>query len=287
MKYKVYIENIAHMTDGYAYSLHRTNTPKECREALYLHMHSEFEFLYVISGRLDMDIGSEHVSLFENEAVFVPSNVMHKGISDDACEYKAIVFADRFLINTDEIDKEKEYIPFSLYDSSAGVVKIGREARWKEEILSHLEAIYELEEAGCSVTIKKELFIKGHLLLIWQLLHQYHFGNIEVKTGSETVENLKKAILFVEHKFMDQITLDELAKQANMSSSHFCRQFKDYTNLTPIEYVNKYRIMKCCTFLKESQKDVKTICFECGYNNVSFFNREFKKVMGCTPGEYR
>ncbi|MGN0402936.1 MAG: AraC family transcriptional regulator [Acetatifactor sp.] len=278
---KQYVEKIVHVTEGHAYSLHETQTPPDCHLALYMHTHAEFEFLYLHSGKMEVCVGSKHLLLWEEEAVFIPSNVMHSATSDTACRYEALVFSDSFLLDFRDTDTEK-YFPPSLYSSDCAAMKLSGKTSWEKNILFHLKCILQND-----IPEKKELYVKGHLLLIWQQMHQYVFRGHETGIGSETTKNLQKVIRRIEASYNHDISLDELAGEAHMSRSHFCRQFKNFTNLTPMEYLNRYRIMKCCEYLIKTEWEIKHIIYTCGYNNVSYFNRVFKKETGCTPGEYR
>lgn len=278
---KQYLENIAHITEGYAYSLHETQTTNDCHLSLYMHMHAEFEFLYLYSGEMDVRTGNKHFLLHENEAVFIPSNVIHCATSDRSCHYAALVFGDSFLVDFRDIEADK-YFPPALYASDTAAVKITEQTSWEQNILSNLKYILQND-----IEDKKELFVKGHLLIIWQQMHQYVFSSHGTNIGADTINNLQKVIHYIKNNYSHDIPLDELAQEAHMSRSHFCRQFKEFTNLTPMEYLNRFRIMKCCEYLTSTDWDIKKIIYTCGYNNISYFNRVFKKEIGCTPSEYR
>ena len=77
-----------------------------------------------------------------------------------------------------------------------------------------------------------------------------------------------------------------LAEHANISVYHLSHIFKQSTGQTPIEYLNQYRLIMSADMLKSSDYSIMQIAFECGYNNVSYFNRAFKAKYGITPKEY-
>ena len=72
-----------------------------------------------------------------------------------------------------------------------------------------------------------------------------------------------------------------------MNKTAFCKFFKERTNTTFVTFVTEVRINYAKRLLLEQEKDMVEICFECGFNNVSNFNRQFKKQTGITPGEYK
>jgi AraC-like DNA-binding protein len=85
----------------------------------------------------------------------------------------------------------------------------------------------------------------------------------------------------------DSLRLENLARDAGMSIPSFCRHFKKKTGMTFVEYLHSIRINMAKKLLQQSKMYVDDICYECGFNSVSFFNRKFKKHTGMTPLEYR
>lgn len=84
------------------------------------------------------------------------------------------------------------------------------------------------------------------------------------------------------------ITVDQLAKKAYMSTSHFHKQFKNTLGVSPIDYINSEKIKFAKKLIKES-KDVRMseIAFKSGFNNTSYFNRQFKKMEMMTPAQFK
>ena len=72
-----------------------------------------------------------------------------------------------------------------------------------------------------------------------------------------------------------------------MTKVSFCKYFKKQFDKTFTQYLNEFRIRKTCQGLQESNQQVTQIAMECGYENMSFFHRQFKKYVGITPAKYR
>ena len=99
---------------------------------------------------------------------------------------------------------------------------------------------------------------------------------------------LQNAISYIETNYMDKISIDTLAKLCCMSKYHFIRYFYTETQQTPIEYINSFRIKTACKLLKSQKEDkIITIAMAVGFNDLSNFNRTFKRALGQTPAEYR
>lgn len=84
-----------------------------------------------------------------------------------------------------------------------------------------------------------------------------------------------------------QIRLEEVSELVNMSPSAFSHFFRQHTALSYIYYLNGKRISKACRMLETTMMSVSEICYECGFNNKSNFNRIFMKMKGMSPTDYR
>ncbi len=100
-------------------------------------------------------------------------------------------------------------------------------------------------------------------------------------------EDIKKVQDYIEKNYSDKISTDQLADLINASRRTFERRFKDATNNTPLEYIQRVRIEAAKTFFEASRKNVTEIMFDVGYTDTKSFRDIFKKITGLTPIEYR
>lgn len=84
-----------------------------------------------------------------------------------------------------------------------------------------------------------------------------------------------------------EISLDEIANHANMSISSFCRTFKVITKKTFVDFLIEIRVSNACRYLIEEDLDIQSVALKSGFNNLSNFYRQFKKIKGCTPLFYK
>ena len=103
---------------------------------------------------------------------------------------------------------------------------------------------------------------------------------------SET-ERMQKVHNYLLQHFRDEIKLKDVAAHAGMSESAFCRYFKARTKKTLTELVNEIRIGEACRLLMNENQSIAQIAYETGFDTLSNFNRNFKKITGKTPGKYR
>ena len=88
------------------------------------------------------------------------------------------------------------------------------------------------------------------------------------------------------NNFHTSISLKEISAIANLSETSFCRYFKLHTRKTFSTYLSEVRIGHACKLLTEMNYSISQICFNCGFNNISNFNRQFKSIVKYTPKEY-
>jgi AraC-like DNA-binding protein len=92
---------------------------------------------------------------------------------------------------------------------------------------------------------------------------------------------------YIIRNFNQTIKLEDAAKTVSMSPTAFCRYFKKHTGKTFVEFVTEFKIGQACKFLSEEKMTVSRACFESGFNNLSHFNEQFKKIVHLTPTEYK
>jgi transcriptional regulator GlxA family with amidase domain len=94
-------------------------------------------------------------------------------------------------------------------------------------------------------------------------------------------------IQFIRENLLDPLTIEQLSKKACMSQTHFFRCFKNELGISPIDFINDERIKLAKALLRNPTKTIHDVCYESGFNNISYFNKVFKRATQRTPSEYR
>ncbi len=163
------------------------------------------------------------------------------------------------------------------------------------------------------MTDKDGIYTSGGALLSWNLVlyliekfvsHEVAIGvskmfNIDLDKGKQshfTVfhgqrshedEGILAAQNFIESRYGEPISVDQIAAQAHMSKRNFIRRFKAATGNTPIEYIQRVKIEAAKKALEKSGGDVNSVMYDAGYNDVKTFRKVFRQVTGMTPQDYR
>ena len=87
--------------------------------------------------------------------------------------------------------------------------------------------------------------------------------------------------------FKEEVSIKEVADKLNISEAAFYKFIKKQTKKTYTQIINEFRINHASKLLMTSEKPISQVCFESGYNNISYFNRKFKEIMGQTPHRFK
>ena len=128
--------------------------------------------------------------------------------------------------------------------------------------------------------------VVAQLLELLVLVHRER-STQPVSSGPAVSERMAAICAHLEQHYDHEFTLEELAGRCMLSASHFSHVFRSYAGVPVFEYLNRVRIGRACVLLRNSNRGVLDIAYQVGYNNISFFNRYFRRVMGMAPGDYR
>jgi two-component system response regulator YesN len=96
-----------------------------------------------------------------------------------------------------------------------------------------------------------------------------------------------RAIQYIESNLSGKISLETLAREANMSKYHFCRIFSHHMGMTPVQFAAFFRIEKAKELLKRGDLTISSVALQVGFNDLGPFVRQFRKITGLTPSAYK
>lgn len=260
-----------YFTPGYSYCYQRLLG----RRLHYnLHTHRELELLVISSGTVEAQIG-DYVETFKAPAAFfIGTNLAH-GIASNGEVQGMILQIPQKYISHYRLWPEAKKLVSLCEDSQKGIIfspLFSKKACNYLDLLEKNEGMYRWLEI-----FKLLLFLANddERRLPFYVQETSHIEK-------------RKLTPFINSLFNENIVpLKIISDELNMTSSHFCRKFKKSTGLTYVEYIHSIRINTAKKLLLQTNLYIDDICYECGFNNVSFFNRKFKKLTGMTPRTYR
>ncbi len=135
----------------------------------------------------------------------------------------------------------------------------------------------------------------GALLLLLGLMHRAPAGeqtllstrSFSLPTEAGHQEAMRDAVRYLLANYRDEIRLEELLKLTHMSKATFSRQFKKHAGKSFSDFLSHVRLQASCRQLVETDQSIMEIALACGFNQISFFNRIFRRVFRCSPKLYR
>ena len=283
MPIKADLENIQFENKSFYYKVFDINNHKPNHKYQKWHYHPEIELVYVSNGEGKRQVGLHLSNYSDGDLVLIGSNVPHTGFTeyfDQERKEVVIQFKPEFLGNSIESVFEFKKISKLLELSKQGLVFHGETKKnigismlglkYESNFQQLLTLIRILESLACSdefTILNKDDFSKSNSII--------------------ENERINKIFNYIKINYKDKVYLEEASNLIYMTKPSFCRYFKKHTGKRFTEFLNEYRINNALKLLAQTEMDIKNICYECGFNNFSHFNRLFKNTLNLTPSEYR
>jgi AraC-like DNA-binding protein len=249
------------------------------------HLHPEYElaFIYHVEGKIN--IGDYFSNIEDPELILLGPNLPHRWFGNMNAEPEPK--SKQLIIQFPHDFLGKDF--FDKHDLSRINELLNRSARG----LSFNDA----GKKGIGLRIRKMLYLPDfervmELLSILNVLAQSknyrilssigYFGQLN-QNESFRLNNIYKFIL---ENFRNDIGLDSVARHASMTPQGFSKYFKERTKKNFITFLNEVKIGHACRLITEKKMNMSQICYECGFTNLSNFNRQFKRSMNLTPTQF-
>ncbi len=252
------------------------------------HYHPEHEIIFVEKSYGIRFMGS-HIGNFEDgDLMFISSNLPHVWKNDnDFYKENPDLFVDVYVIHFLENALKEGFFELSEFThikklfarGTQGVLIKGRDHKkiaalvkkvvnstGSERLICFLQALDAIAKTKDYELLSSPGYVNGMNFL--------------------DTERMNRVTNFVMANYAEEININEVAVLANLTKASFCRYFKSRTKKTFSEFLNEVRILNACKLLASTDKSITEICYDCGYNNISHFNRQFKSITGLTAKEY-
>lgn len=253
------------------------------------HLHPEFQLSYVVKGEGNRFVGDTIKPFKAGDLVLIGPNLPHVWRNHNAYFEKnsslsttviVIYFHDNFLGETIHRNEEFEGIRHLFQRSQHGLEITGATRSRVCELMRELLHLKAAESIIQLLKILNILSTSDECHVITQT-HSVAY-NTEVET-----QRMHQVYEFVMKNFHRKIHLEEVASIASMTRTSFSRYFKSRVNQSFSDFLREIRIEYACKLLKEGEMNIDRIGYECGFQTLSNFNRQFKKVTGQQPHQYR
>ena len=253
------------------------------------HYHPELELVYVKQSHGKRIIGDKLDTFTDGDMVFIGSNLPHVWLNDEIY-YKGftylkaqalVVYFNKELFSKTFYELKESNQINDLFNRASRGIKIN--GGTKSKIGGKMEKLAKKKGLDRIICLLELLNIIATSKEIEYITNESYTGT----TLNSKTDRLSDVYKYITTNYYNDISLDEIAKIANISANSFCRLFKQRTNRHFIQYLNEVRISNACKFLLETNLNVSEIAFQCGYKTLSNFNKIFKKSTGLSPNQYR
>lgn len=254
-------------------------------DVLEKHFHNHLEIGFCHEGQGILSLGNDDFPYFPNTFSIIPKNYPHNTTSEkdkpsyweylfvDVDSFLADLYPDRGRNREELIRRINEGPLFLTYESypeiGDQIQGIMREYREQKEFYQETA--------------------KGHLLtllfLIARLQPKPTGSNDFMKT--EDLTQIGMALEYVADHYNEQLKIQGLAEKCSLSETHFRRIFQKKLQMTPIEYINQVRIHAACSLMQDTTLSIEDVAEKTGFISMSTFNRNFRKIIGESPKQWR
>ncbi|MBS1946887.1 MAG: helix-turn-helix domain-containing protein [Bacteroidetes bacterium] len=246
------------------------------------HYHPEYEIACVLRGSGTRHVGN-HFSSYENGSlVFLGPNMPHAGFGLNAhgLHEEIVVQVKDDVLNGPLTGRpEMAHIKKLLERSKHGICFLGATKKELTRKLVQLMKLPPFERFIQLMAILHRMAVSNEFELINPAVD---FSSLIKKHNSR----LERIFTYMENHFHEEINIRDVASVANLSVPSFCNYFKKIMSATFTDFLNQYRIQRACHLLQQ-EKTIAEVSFECGFNNVAYFNKVFKNLTKRTPSGFK
>jgi AraC-like DNA-binding protein len=250
------------------------------------HSHEHYELHLIVNTTGKVFIG-DYVGRYQpGQLILTGPNVPHNWITDNDT-YGDVALRDMvILFNHDSIEKlvqafpEAQELMTTLDLSHAGVEFVDFDSGLAQSMFSQFR-----DAKGTDKLI--------HFLSLltkvsrWENKKKLSTVKMSLSMSGAAENKINEVVKYITDHYQDDLSLKEVADLVNLSESSFSRHFQKATRNKFVEFVNRVRIGRACTMLIETDKRISSICFDVGFKNITNFNRQFFRLKGKAPSEYR
>jgi AraC-like DNA-binding protein len=252
------------------------------------HYHNNYELSFILEGTGKRIVGDSIEEFQPGDLVFIGRNLPHTWIANK----EQAAWTSRTL--------EMVFLQFSPELVSGRMLDFPEFANARKAVELSEQGIHivgdTLNEASSMMLKLPYLAPFERMLHFWSLLDIIGKSKSIKKLSSEDYmksrflpmnKRIQEIHEFLMKNYREEINLEQLAGLANMAPGSLCRYFKTQTGMTIFEYLLRIRVDFACKLLMDPDLNITTVCLDSGFNNLSHFNRQFKKYTGTTPTLYR
>lgn len=236
----------------------------------HLHWHDAIEFVYILDGSLEFSLNGEKFTASSGDLVTVNSAIVHSfDPITDKTDYYFLVADDKFF-RTNNLYSEKAFFEKKINTSEA--------QRLFGEIIRETNKADEYSNVSTlSVLMSLFIYMNRH--------HRIIAGENHL-TGQKKISMVRSTLVYLQEHYKEKLSVENVADACHFSKSYLSHTFKEITGISIIGYINLLRCHNARTLILGGGQ-IAEAATECGFADLSYFTRVFKKTLGILPSEVR
>ena len=259
-----YQNSSRHFGKNAVFFLERSSRPS------HLHWHDAIEFVYVTRGELKFSLNGEKFSAKSGDLVTVNSALVHSFFPDgDTADYYFLVADDNFF-RTNNLYSEDTFFEHKIHTAES--------ERLFCEIIRETEKADEFSKVS-TLSVLMSLFI-------YMNRHHKISGGESHPAEQKKITMVRSALDYVSEHYKQRLTVEMISDACHFSKSYLSHAFKEITGMSVISYINLMKCHNARTLILEGSS-IAEAATDCGFGEISYFTRVFKKTLGILPSEVR
>jgi len=252
------------------------------------HYHNNYEISFITEGSGKRIVADSIEEFQPGDLVFIGRNLPHVWIADKemltpsarTLEMVFLQFTDKVLCSQLLALPEFNHVAKALSLSEQGIQIVGQTLNEVSELMLQMPYLKGFDRMShffrmMDIIGKSETHIN---------LASKEYLKTRFTTGNKRIATIHEYLM---NNYREEIDLGKLAALINMAVGSLCRFFKLNMEMTIFEYLNKIKVEFACKLLMDPDLSILDVCMDSGFNNLSHFNKQFKKITGVSPSEYR
>ena len=255
-------------------------------EKITVHNHDCLEINYVVHGGGYYLIGNNKYELHTGDICLINNQEYHMAMNTGMLMLKVIVFNADLIWNGSQMDYMYLKAFFERKENYEPFFKAGGDiAEAVTPIIFALDKEWREKKPGYRILIKADLM--KMLAMIYRYYQESESFDDQAKPPWKNYHCVTQAVDYINSHYQERLTLGGMAEMVHMSENYFSTVFREVVQMPFSKYVLEKRLDHACMLLKTTNIHITAVALQSGFENISYFNRVFKKKYGGSPGRYR
>ncbi|WP_445955587.1 AraC family transcriptional regulator [Yeosuana sp.] len=248
-----------------------------------LHQHDDIQFSFIVEGEGRLVVGDSINQYKKDDIVVIGSNLPHvfkSNVNASERSHMLTLFFSKDSFGTDFFELEELRELNTFFKRASHGFKITSSKKPIILLFNQLENATKLSRFLILLDLLKKASVCNYISLS-SFIYEKKYKETEGKRMQEVFD-------YTMTHFESDISLETISDVANMSKNAFCKYFKKRTNKTYFRFLNELRIEHGCKLLiDKNDASIAEVAYECGFRNISNFNRQFKMIKNMSPNNFR